>query len=298
MRKLDSLFPEPLRLPRTSPRRSSETQSALKLLINAPRGPVSRAFSWTCGPRLALAGPPLGTRPGSRPSPGLGRSSGRDLAAPAGLSVGEAGAGYRRLECKPRAAPPTRASRGGAPPPAPGWTPAVELEASALPECAFRLHPTGLVCRFRFPSPTLRGHPSPSHAPHRPLGGTKGCALGCAGPTERLCWGHEARGRGRARVPGPGAGPPSQALRPSPSVRPKLPKLQKCPGACPPRQTTPNRTRRKESEYGAAESAPRLLGRLPSRPFPSSTGFCSPAALPSFAFLPALSIPLPLFLSS
>ena len=210
-----------------------------------PTGAPSRARLWPFFRQLGEAWRPgPGAALGSRALCWLGTQPRRERANEAAPSPPPGAGGGARQAARPGAEcglgpqPPSEGLFSGAPPhtPIPGVRPPF-LSARAV----------GL---FRFLSSTLPDSPSPSpHAPTtRPAGGTGGLCGARGSPPVRaphlLPAGDRGGGRraagsgggGRcAERPGRGGGRASAgALRPSPSVGPKLLKLQKCAGAHPP----------------------------------------------------------------
>lgn len=268
MRKPDFLFTEPPPIaPEFNPEGASRHRPHRKSLGLAPRRPASRAASQTGAPRLALARLSLRARLRFPAEPDLGRSSGCAQERPgglgpaplraAGLRVGRGrspGASARteprhsRRRAQVRAAHP--GAEGGPGPRLPGKG----LFSGLPPPPSVRppLLPSGTVCLFRFLSSTLLGSSIPlRHAPTTnaagELEGSMCLPRGCRrGPRGRLPYGPGTEGGGRlaarssaggrcAERPGRGGGRASaRALRPSPSVGPKLLKLQNCAGARPP----------------------------------------------------------------
>lgn len=229
------------------------------------------------GARLSFPGDPPGVPAEPRPWTFFPRD-GMGLAARGGCREGQPGPG-RAEDARP--SPPAQvevapaAAHSG---PARAWppvTPSLALSSGAGPSPPSVCPPPPLhqfrFCLFWFlPSTLLKLTHHPLHSSHPPptwraeLGGL--CApLGLRGaPSEYVLgagneveanWGAERSGAGRsaasgrggaAQGPGQSCASPARALRPSPSVGPKLLKLQKCAGACPPTANKTKQTRRKE----------------------------------------------------
>lgn len=305
MRKPDPLkFPEPLRLaPVLNPVGALRHRRHLKPLESHPedpravpppgRLPAAGADQTFPGdpPRVPAEPSPwtfFRERPGG-PGRALRRAGGRRVSggrgprAPAQVEVAPA---CPRLNAGPGPCDLELGSEVRAPPRSPL-------------ACALCLLPTVLVCLSRFLSSRLPCHPSlAQHAPTgsptsgtgelcAPMGSRAGVSSG-PGTRWRPTGGRGARGREERSVPaGRGPSRPSQGIRPSPSVGPKLLKLQKCAGACPP---TANKTAKGKANMALLKMEP----RLPERSFP-------PLSLPSSIFSvvqqrysPLLSFPCPL----
>ncbi|XP_047723211.1 protein transport protein SEC31-like [Prionailurus viverrinus] len=314
----------------TQPRRSFATTTAPKIPGNGttktsapgpPPGRALRGWRWPVlpsGPARTATAWTFFRQPGEAWRPGPGAASGSPGSRPRWTRAPGASA-------RPQAGPPPAApgSQVEVAPPAECRPRSPQLPATPHPPprraCAPRLLPTGLVRLFRFLSSTLLGSPPPRRQspPAKPVGRPGGlrrgpCVARPPGPGGRGEAGARRRGagaggaraapagEGAARGPGPQALVPARALRPSPSVGPKLLKLQKCAGACPPaaNKTQPNAARGK-SEYGAAENGASASKDVSLSPVASCFVDLAPLVLhrdASFAALRVLPTPPPVFL--
>lgn len=272
MRKPDFLFPEPPPIaPEFNPEGASRHRPHRKSLGLAPRRPASRAASQTGAPRLALARLSLRARLRFPAEPDLGRSSGCARERPgglgpaplraAGLRVGRGrspGASARtgprhsrrRAQVEVLCGLLTSGPKAGRAPSYPGK---VYFRASLpRPGCALPSSPrvefvffVFFLRRFSIPPSLCGTRPPPT--PRANWRAVCACPGGvAAGPGAVSPTGRGPSGGGRraakssaggrcAERPGRGGGRASaRALRPSPSVGPKLLKLQNCAGARPP----------------------------------------------------------------
>ena len=263
MRKSDFLFPEPPPIaPEFNPEGASRHRPHRKSLGLAPRRPASRAASQTGAPRLALARLSLRARLRFLAEPDLARSSACARERPgglgpaplraAGLRVGRGrspGASARTRPRHPRrraqvevlCGPLTPGPKAGR---APSYSGKVYFRAP-LPRlaCALPSSPPVQFVFFGFfprrfsvppslcgtrPLPTPRANWRALRAPGPPplrAGDRGGGRLAAGSSADGRCAERPGRGGGRASA---------RALRPSPSVGPKLLKLQNCAGARPP----------------------------------------------------------------
>lgn len=337
----DFLFPEPPPVaPELNPERTSRHRRHLKSPGIAPRRPVSPAASREGAPeagagrpalRLRL-GPPAALRPwtsfGQRERPG---GPGRRRVGQPGSQLTEDAARARAREPRPGA---PGAPRRWRPPRA--WMRTLALGDLKLDYFLGTPRPLPAMCvLFLLPRKGLSFSVSffdacrlPIPGRHAPTTATVGGLWGsaCPGggggaPSELLPPGRdpswrpsrspEERGREVRRRAGPGRGPrqrrgqrrpsPARALRPSPSVGPKLLKLQKCAGARPPAaNTTKQKAAKGKANMALLKMEPRRLEHLSS----SVSSFVylliffpTPPTGPSFAVLRVLSAPLPLYFS-